>query len=1109
MLFLFAVFVFNVHLQAEQHFVAPLFQRAPAIDGTISDGEWDRACGFDGLKWRGVLEERSARVYVGATETNIYVALRSELPPEGPLKGEVHQNTTKVVYDDAMEVFIDPAPARQRGTAYQMLTSITGAVAYSAKSRGGAPREPRWSGEYRIQHKLHDRWWITEVAVPLASVSKGRHITEGLWGINVCRDWKQPWKFSSLGPEGYSPRPLLFRFQKDALAIQYTNHADLYSRTIDGSIAFRNSSAEDKKVNAVFELERNTMPVLKKRETITIEHGARERVTFKHRETNADSFTLTVKVTSEDGEELYRQFYRWGRPRKKRWEAERIVVTPLDFMFSHYPYLEKMRICADASGLKEDAELASLTFAIKKRGTIEPVKTVVFDMAGEKQKEELFPVPAFNGMYEIEMTAQGRNVPSEPVVKSFVRKKYEWEQNSLGTSTKVYPPFTPIKISGRTLHMVLKKYTLSDTALVSDVVAKGEQLLASPVHFEVRTEGKERTVEADLRITRAEGHVVETESRIEAGAFSATARGRWDYDGTLRYDLHMAPSEGKTVDKLALVVPLKNRLAPMLHAMTEGIRSPVLTARLPAGEGVIWTSDELEHFDMPQGFCSYIFLGSPCRGISWFAENDFGWSWDRRTPSLELVRSGNTLSMIVHLINKPLVITKPRRLTFGLLAAPVKPRLDPHGPHSWRHAWWTDRYTLLGTNINWLSAPGHASEVYPPGKDLSFWKMLARANVDELPRETIEQVAGRGKPYFRPWGDDEVERWVRHVHHNLRARRGKTMVFYYNRAVNKTNPEYATFMNEWVLTDYTPHTFRPDLGEIKYVPSGSLIDFSLYWYEQSFRFGRNRGVYWDNWFFKPSFNRVMTDAYRDADGTIVPATGLWGLRELAKRTFVMMCEKRMLPITMAHMTSTNILPLHSFATVQYDWEWRYSTGDVQYRFPREYLLLVSNGALAGTWPVLLGDHGKQARDEWTQRTFAGVSLVHELIGGGGGAVWKSLRDPLLPLLQHPALKVYTYWGGEPQPVTTKNADLPVIVYCIPGVKTAAVLCSYSEKEEQVKLEINPSVLKLNKSYTVENMETGRRYEMRDNAVSLQVKKHEVIGFRMEPQAKNETEHGEK
>jgi hypothetical protein len=436
------------------------------------------------------------------------------------------------------------------------------------------------------------------------------------------------------------------------------------------------------------------------------------------------------------------------------------------------------------------------------------------------------------------------------------------------------------------------------------------------------------------------------------------------------------------------------------------------------------------------------------------------------------------------------VIDKPRKITFGMLAAPVKPRLK-----GWRDFWWTRKCTVLGTSINWLAGPGVCGNVYPAGKDPYFWRMLAKANTGVVPKEEIKECIERGLKYFEPF--EMRERWVRHVNRNVGgARHGMTQVFYYNRATTATDEEYATFLNEWRLDNYPTHEFKVEPWEIKIVPSESYIDFALYWYAKSFEYGRNLGVYWDNWYLRPSFNTMMTDAYMK-DGEIVPATGLWGLRELCKRTFVMMNEKGMVPITMPHMTSTNILPMHSFATVQYDWEWKYSTGDVQYRHSREYLQLVSNGELAGLIPVPLNDHGKEAKDEWVQRTFAGVSLLHELETGGSGSAWKTLRDPLIPIMQNPDLKAWRYWDEEKSPVSSANPDLPSIVYCAPGKEAMVLFCSYSEKDEDAIITIDPKALELKADgLKVINYETGKALKLDGNKLKLKIKKHDVLGIKI-------------
>ncbi len=1080
-------------------FRVPLMARPPRIDGTLAPGEWDLAAGFEGMSWGGKLEERTVRSFVGATATDFYLAIESELPAgDGKLVAGVFKNIPKVVYDDAFEVWIDAAPGQERGRVFQMLGNSLGKAAYQVHVRGGAPEWPGWHGNYEIRHGLTATRWVTEIRLPVRAISATRKTTDGAWGIALCRDWKQPWMFSS-APGDFRGSDTRFVFARNAtLAVRFLHDSDPFTRVLNGNLVLRNPGPSPVSVKARIELERNSMPTILRERVLTLAAGAAETVPFMHREDNSDAFGLGVRVVSADGETIhYQRTVRWGKPRARRWETTRLSVRPVDFQFSHYPYRRELRIRADLSGLAKEARLESLTFVVRERGALEPVARLRFASFGEDDtREQSVILPELDGVYEIVMTAAGKGVPPEPLVKTFVRKRYEWEHTSLGRSDKVYPPFTPLELEGRTLRTVLREHALGDLGLWRQVEATGKELLAAPMRFSATASGKEIPVRAaPLEVVVEKADVVKTRSRLTAGPLSAEIFGTWDYDGTLKVDLDLLPSGGQAIDSLTLHIPLVDRLAPMMHAMKEGIRRGPVSVTLPKGDGVIWDSSELPEGDMPNNFCSYIFLGTALRGLCWFAENDLNWSWDRETPAVDLVRKDGILTLRVHLINRSTVITQPRRITFGLLAAPVKPR-----PRDWRTFWYDERCTLLGTCINWLGGPGNASNIYPPAKDPYFWKMIARANVEKVPREDIQACIERGRPYFEPWGKGEP--WERHVRYNVGGSRfGKWMVFYYNRATFSACEEYATFINEWGLADYPPHDFKPSIAEIKLIPSESYCDFALHWYAKSFESGRNRGVYWDNWYLRPSFNRVMTAAYRDDGGEVIPATGIWGLRELSRRTFVMMHEKGMRAVTMPHMTSTNILPMHSFATVQYDWEWKYSTGDLQYRHSREYLQLVSNGELAGVIPVLLGEHGKQAKDEWVQRTYCGVALVHELMGNGYGKVWRTLRDPIVAMSHDPALKVWRYWDGDLQPVTCGDRDLPVIVYSIPGKEARVVLCSYDEQDRKaVPVRISPRALGFGGSVKVVDAESGQVYPVDNDTIRLDVAKHAVIGLHITAEA---------
>jgi len=1077
----------------------PLMPQPPILDGKVDAEEWANAAGFDGFAWEGQLERRRIRSFIGATDDYLCFAFVSQLPVEGQLMAQIQKDTLKLVYDDSVEVWIDPTPDSEHGRTFQMLANSLGHQGYNMHTRGNMKADPAWRGDWQVAHGFHDGYWHCEVLVPVESIAPGRKVDEGIWGINLCRNWKQPWAFSSLDGEGYAPKNMQFIFARDSVpAVAHEHRADPVTGDINSVLVLSNPTENPLSVRAEIILKRDLMPEASQKKTLDLAPEERREVGLHLKDEATRKFQMTLSVASPDGKtEYYSRSYQWEAAPPWQWKVADEAQLPVDFQFSYYPYLDQMRILMDITGLPRDAELDHVSVAIRQKKSGQLVKTVSFHQFINGQQEQSFDLPPLEGQYEIAVTATGKNCPDGELVKTFQRTRYEWEHNQLGRSTQVYPPFTPLQIEGKKVSAILREHEMNDQGLWDQVIAKEKPILAAPMRFRVVCGSEEASVESNsLRFVRTEGHEVLAEGEFQAGPLSARVSSVWDYDGVMLMELTLLPTNNAQVDKLTLEIPLRNAAAPLLHAMGDGIRN-TLYQSVPGGEGIVWTSEKTRADDLPRNFCSYIYLGSPVRGLCWFAENDLGWSWDRDKPNMELIRSGDTLTLRVNLINMPVIISEERKITFGLQAAPVKPRLG-----NWRHKYWRDRYTLLGTDINWL-ALGNCGSVYPAGKDMYLWEMIKRGNQERLSDDEVEKTVEHGRKYFQPYGEDYLESYERHVRYNLRSRYEQKMIFYYNRASYQAADEFQTFQNEWSLKDYQTIGPGSGIGEIKIVPSESYIDHALYWYGKSFDVGGNQGVYWDNWFFVGSYNTMMTDAYQQVDGTVIPSNGIWGLRELSKRTFQYMNERGILPITMPHMTSTNILPMHSFATVQYDWEWKYSEGDFQYRFSREYILLVSNGELAGTWPVLLGDHGELASDPWTQQTFAAVCLVHEMIPSGGlREVWDPLLKPIFRLLDDEDLEVYRYWDERPQPVIADNPELPTIVYCIPGREAVVVVTSYEEEDVQATINIDSKAMGFTGDYRLVDVESGVEVPTQDHKFSFPLKKHDVREFRILPVMKD-------
>ncbi len=1107
----------------EPQFRVPLRKDAPKIDGRIDPAEWKVATVISGFgRDGGKLCRRRVRGYVAATATHLVFAIRSQLPDKGELKATLDRDSLKAVFDDAVEVFVNPTPDADAQVDYQYLTNSTGYGGYQVHTLGGAEENPAWKGNWTTAHGFHDGAWHFECAVPVASMSRagaGRKTHRGAWKLNLTRDWKHPWEWSSLSAKGgsYAFGGARFTVDPAAPAVAVRTEGDPFLADATLTLALHNPTDKPMKLSAGMALTRNRMPALRGGGETTLPPGGGKSYELKLTPDDPTTrFELAVRVASANGKDVfYDRTTSWPRGEAYRYVVgEKAERPPIALRFAYYPYRNRMRVLADVNGLDEDAKLTRLTAEVRPRLGGEAVRRAAFDVNAftDGRQEIAFDLPPLDGLYEIALLGEGPGVPDEEVVEGFERKVFPWEHTPAGRSTKVYPPFTPIEVDEkrRTLGTVLREHTLGGTGLWDQVTGTSahtgitKPILAAPMRYVVRAGGKAAEVQAEpLKIAAAAEHRAVTEASFSAGPAEFSSRGTWDYDGTMKVELTIQPTGGAKLEELTLEVPFRAEAAALIHANADRIRAPV-ARKVPEGEGVVWDAGKVASDEMPAGFCPYVFVGDAVRGLCWFADNDLNWSRDAETPNVTLVRRGGRVVLRVHFVNVPVAVTEPRTITFGLLAAPVKPRLvaPGEGKHWWRYRYLRDNYTLLGTDINWL-ARGSCGSVYPAAKDMYLWEMISRGNREKLGREAVQEVVEHTKRYFADY-PGRVKSWVAHVNHNLRSRYGKRMVFYYNRASCQLFDEFETFKDEWCLTDYRSIPKGNGLGEIKIVPAESYIDHAIYWYARSFEVGNNKGVYWDNFFIAPSFNTAMTDAYRRPDGRVTPAAGIWALRELARRTFVMMNERGMLPITFPHMTSFNPLPMMAFCTVQYDWEWKYSLGDVQDRHDRDLILLMSTGELAGTWPVPLGDHGKLSRDAWTQRTFTAVRLVHELDGYGGfglsyadsHAANRKLFEPIARLLDEPKLDVWRYWDERPVPVRATRDDVPTIVYAVPGREAVVAATSYAKEDVDATLKVDLEPLGLSGRCTVTDVETGKPMELTGGELRFPLKKHDVKVLRL-------------
>ena len=699
---------------------------------------------------------------------------------------------------------------------------------------------------------------------------------------------------------------------------------------------------------------------------------------------------------------------------------------------------------------------------------------------------------------------------------------------------------------------VLRTHEIDNSGLWKQVASQGVPLLAAPMRLEVEAAGKNYTAQGskvtftEIEADRVQGH---------AAWRTGPVRGRTDfsieYDGVAKLSLRLEPAKER-VDALRLVIPLRTGEAWLMHPVTDLLRFHY-AGRIPDGSGTlwdysgrtnavrytqtgkpdadgkVWDSRHVGRNQLPAPFVPYIWLGGTERGICWFAENDRDWNLDPQRPALEIRRQGEATSLIVHLFTRPTSLTRPRTLTFGLMATPAKPM--PETPVNFRR-WFPGpqvtnteqvvNFGFMGACYYW-GAAGPCYAFYPAFKNFSVYDEFARLRKggtadlayteNWLKQFQSTEFTSRLNEHGYP---PNLVTYRNHINWSLRffdkgawssqPEKGRTgwVIPYTNaRAVN-WGEEAETFMDEWSSLDiadprwpgeerfvrakdgvcrlaaYGKVSIPGDTAGIAYAvdPLPSWQNMVLH-YEKRMMETFADGIYYDDFFLLPNYTPTGP-GYVAEDGTLRPGVNIFGFRELARRTAVMQHRMGRRPLLFIHMTNANLIPLLSFGTIILDHEWRdqgeFKDKDCQERLyldgDTSLLLAQSTGLQSGclsVWHNLFHD------DERITRSALGVSLTHEIKCG----LWYGpLQERTTALLANfgyglPDCRIWRYWDAG-QPVKTEGAPARAIVLARAGRALLAV-ASYGSGGE-ISLSLDLETLGVPANAVARNAETGEPVE---------------------------------
>ena len=1054
--------------------VVPFLTTPPTLDGKIAPGEWKTLHQARFVSQNAdLLERRPGEFWIGCDRKMLYVAVRSAVHPQlgAVAKYQPRPSDQDVVFDDAIEIWIDNSPSSAAGHYFQIMVNPNSATYEASFSHHDKIAQKFWRADMHQAHQIENGIWTSEIAISLASLG----ITDPTqpFAMHVCRDYKNPWDQArwEAGVHSFDAPETMghIRFMDAAPIIDELPVQDAEGITI--GLALTNPTPQPLPLHVRLGYNAQDQPRYFQDSDMTLAPGETRTALYRKPFFTPDNYPALGEalVTDTAGTEMYHRDFKWQtHPADPLWD---VVATPnaqeaTHFDIALYPTSRRLRWRASIAALVDKEKILQMRLVVtnKKTKALVAAQPTLVGKDGTALRELFLPKLA-SGQYLAALYLDGAQRATRPIqTKPFTyQADFVWTNNHLGMDDVVVLPFTPLTRQGRVVSAILRRHVLADSGLWTQVNALGKDILSGPMRLEVRAGGKSFPVAAQLTFGSHRPTSLAAASVWSAGTLHGRTTSVFDYDGCMKVTLDLQPSGKTPIESLDLVIPLKNSLAPLMHACGEGLRSNY-GGFIPKGEGTVWTSLQASRDQLLGTFLPYVWIGGPERGLVWFASNDRGWLVDEtgKTPALELERHGGTLALRVRLVQKPSTWTGSRQIVFGLQATPVKPM--PTDP-DWRLRGLASggkfETHLLGMSMYWGA---DLYGIFPRGRDYQIIEKIAQA----------QKQGKRDDAFFDTYlaHNADIRAEVNSV---SGAAHENALIPYTNLRGDSTDtPEWVVYQDEWRRTDFNERTAATLPGNIDFAltPVPSRQDYLLYYYKELLKHGFD-GIYFDNICIYDNANPVTGSGYTRSDGQFQPDTDIWLLRALTKRTATLLYTMGRRNLTLPHMTNAYLIPVFSWTTMDLDWEMHYGGSDFQDRFTRDYIQAASLGRQGGNMPVVLPgitevtDPLKQA---WVERTRTGVCLPYEISVYQADPLYIKIKAYLYSLgYGTSACQTFHSWDDKPI-LAVKGLDTAWIAY--ENKDTVAVIVTDYGGGGEARLTLDTKRLGLPKDFKAMNWENS-------------------------------------
>ncbi len=883
-------------------FTARRMDKAPTIDGELSEGEWDGALTTSGMMtvFSHKMLEAATTMSIGFDDEKLYFAVDcTRGNNEWRLRKTARENDDYSFGDSSIEIWVTPpTPVPE---TYQNIINTFPAVqdVRNIPSRGYSAMG--WSGDWTLGVTENEDRYIIEASIPIEDF--GFETIEGgdVWRFLICRtapgtqpraqaSWSVTQAFSEI------PQHPKVHFMDDTALLQVYNVTSIFTGKFDFPMAVVAPKGAPAEIDVLMRIQKEILPadddkIIRKH--FSLKANERKEFTLSGDVTAMKEGYFTLSATTGDGKDIFRQSFPFNvngfvhETPKRPDNAAPPAELAVNAMYG--PENDVLMAKADIIDLPQRDEVAKAVLKVTDPASgkvlqegempvfrnyysnghmiLDKVREPVWDTRKvayirrqnaniEKENQKLIkqgkepkplkPLPEKEyktvNVEVAVMDADGNVLKTATDEVKLIRYQFEWMDNKVGVSDEVIPPWTPVTYENRTVGVWNRNMRVNGLGLLEKVDNGGTDQIDSMRLIAV-ADGKKTEIAAGApKLARqVDDHVTLTGEGSGAG-LKLSAKTRYDFDGFALSDLTIAPAgESAKVDKLYLEVVLPESEATHFCTTSGG------WAAVHDVTPEYWSSQQTASGMLIGDFVPYVWLTNSDRAFVWLADNDKGWITDddKSLPTQEIIRKDGKVTLRVNFIEMPSELTEPTELTYGYQTFPSRPL-----PDGWR--------TII-CNQGTTNLPS-AKNTYFWFTDGADWAVLWPYYCSPYPWSMEKSRAG-------------FSRWPKDTNHRPCPGSIAHAIARYRDYEGNQFPELVV---DWGSTPGNRSNGNTTQGE-------GPVGFRVWHYQRWVREGDMRGLYIDENYLALEDNFLTGGAYIRDDGQLQRGYSYLGLREYYKR----------------------------------------------------------------------------------------------------------------------------------------------------------------------------------------------------------------------------------